>query len=554
MTKSWGGYNKIRMKKFIILSFLLTFCLYSEYYVEKNSRYLYHAYYRKVSQQDPGTIHIFIKNPLKTPISINKLYFNGIEIKDMPDDNILWYQITPEEATETEIMNLKIKQRRQTNKLIKINIELTNGDEISTIIEPKIEPLSITFIGFSKEKDKVYIYLENQGEEEIKIAKLEIDGKEKTKECFIPERTILPNSKALIIYQPEAEEELKQGKYITIKIKTDKQEAVAQTRIYSYFPIGSFGKDTRIDYYFEQEHFEIHYPKKEEEFEKIRQEKEFKVIHLFDDPGCVDGTKNQIIGTSAKEIIRRNKILYKYDKIHPTIIYGCEHQKPYNYFIYGELTDIFSVDPYEIIYYHNPPEKNAYYVKIAKKASQPRLLWTIPEAFTYRGTRHPTGQEERIIVWSEIGEGSKGIWYYVYEQKIGYPANKELEEEIKKINWELQKLKDYIVISEPFVLGKIEIEKVSPYTLVCGDKGIIVILVNNDHESKFNQQPYFTYTEKENVKIDIKIPNWLKVKSVKEIKYPEERKIDYIKEEDKITIKIEKLEITAQFLIETERK
>jgi hypothetical protein len=61
-------------------------------------------------------------------------------------------------------------------------------------------------------------------------------------------------------------------------------------------------------------------------------------------------------------------------------------------------------------------------------------------------------EEERIIVYSEIGEGSKGIWYFVYNKDYGYPANKPLEEEIKKINWELQKLKEYIAISEPVKL------------------------------------------------------------------------------------------------------
>ncbi len=217
--------------------------------------------------------------------------------------------------------------------------------------------------------------------------------------------------------------------------------------------------------------------------------------------------------------------------------------------------DIFVVDPYEITCYHNTPEKNAHYTKLAKLACQPKILWTIPEAFTHRGTRFQTPEEERIIVWSEIGEGSKGIWYFVYNKKTGYPANKELEEEIKKINWELQKLKDYIVISEPFKLAKVDKGKITPYTLLCGDKGIILILINNEHKSYFGKPPYFQYKPKENIKVEIKIPEWIRVRRIKEIKYPEiKEEKNYRMNENKLTLLIKKLQITKQYIIETERK
>ncbi|MCM8802279.1 MAG: hypothetical protein NC827_03095 [Candidatus Omnitrophica bacterium] len=473
---------------------------------------------------------------------------------DMPNDIAIWYQQIPPVAEKGEIIDLMIKLRRKTKKLIHIESQLNNGEIISTVIQPKSPTLKFNFIGFSKEKDRVYIYLENTGEEELKIEKIYCNIEDITKNCYIPQPIILPNSKTLIIYSPEAP--FQAGKYLVFKVTTDK-EVIAQsyTRVYSHFPIEAFGKDKRAELYFDSETFEIHYPKNKDQLQKLKEEPIFKAIHLLDDPACLDGYSYSLIGTHAKEIIKRAREIYEIDKIHPTIIYACEHTKPYCYFIYGEITDIFSVDPYEIIYYHNMPEKNAYYVSLAKKASQPRLLWTIPEAFTYRGTRFPTAEEERIIVWSEIGEGSKGIWYYVYNQKIGYPANKTLEEEIKKINWELQRLRDYIVISEPFSLAKADKEKVSCYSLLCGDKGIVLILVNNDHKSFFEEgKDPFIYNQKENFEVKVSIPYWLKIKGIKEIKYQEEKEIEYEIGIREIIIPIDKLEITRQFLILTERK
>ena len=68
-----------------------------------------------------------------------------------------------------------------------------------------------------------------------------------------------------------------------------------------------------------------------------------------------------------------------------------------------------------LAYHLNPALTDAELVGIAKIAAEPRLLWTVPEAFAsdlYEVQRFPPPEEERIIVYSEIGEGSKGIWYY----------------------------------------------------------------------------------------------------------------------------------------------
>lgn len=182
-------------------------------------------------------------------------------------------------------------------------------------------------------------------------------------------------------------------------------------------------------------------------------------------------------------------------------------------------------------------------------------MWTIPEAFTYRGTRFPTPEEERIIVWSEIGEGSKGIWYYVSSPKAGYPASPPLEVEIGRINRELQALKEYIVISEPVSLVQGDTEKVTAYTLLCGDKGILLIMMNNDHKSYFEEgKEPFEYTSKRNLETIVKIPDWLKVTGVIEIKYPEEKQVKYSQEKNTLIIPIDRLDITKQFLITTERE
>ena len=507
--------------------------------------------FKKLDKIDRGTISIYLKNETQNSLKIEELYFNDVKTDKIPSDLILWYQLTPPEIEPEKYGELKIKLRWETKKPVKINFKDNYNKTYEIKINPISEKLLFSGIYFDNNYKTVYIYIENQSEEKEKIKEIEINGENKTEKAYIPEKEMEKGEKKIIIVEGE---EFKVGDYIFIKLKTEKgKEIYSLQRVYTNFILEGYGGDTRIEMNFNKDRFDFHYDDKK--LEKFKEYPSYMACHIFDDPACVDGIKLQLLGTSADEIIKKIEKFYKYDKIHPTFLYGCEHRKPENYFIYSGLVDIFVVDPYEIIYYHNPPEKNAYYTHLAKISCQPKILWTIPEAFTYRGTRFPTPEEERIIVYSEIGEGSKGIWYFVYNKDYGYPANKPLEEEIKKINWELQKLKEYIAISEPVKLTEKNIEKTTTYTLLCGDRGIILILINNDHESYFeeNREP-FKYQEKTDEEIEIKIPTWLKINKVKEIEYPEEKEAEYRIKGDKLKINIETLKITKQYLIETERK
>jgi len=469
----------------------------------------------------------------------------------MPNDFCIWYQSTPPVIGPEEFADLKIKQRWDTNKLTRIGFTDTEGGRYETVIESKPPDLRLTGAYFDDRLEHLYLYIHNPSDILHTIRKVSLNGKDITPISYIPKKAIQPEEKIPVIIG--LEEKASFGEYLYLEVETDKEKIQQLIRAYSLFVIQGYGGDNREEIYFNKERFDFHY--REKEIEKFKDLPHYKACHIYDDPACRDGMKRQLLGSSAKEIIVGTEKFYQYDKTHPTFLYGCEHIKPENYFIYAETVDVFVVDPYEIIFYHNPPEKDAYFASLGKIACQPRILWTIPEAFTYRGTRFPTPEEERIIVFAEIGEGSKGIWYYVYSQKTGYPANIPLEEEIKRINWELQKLKGYLVISEPFGLARAETEKVTPYTLLCGDKGIALILVNNDHKSYFEEgKEPFEYNPKKDFYVEVEIPEWLEIKEMKEIRYPEEKQVKYKKEGNKLVIPIDRLDITRQFLINTERK
>lgn len=156
------------------------------------------------------------------------------------------------------------------------------------------------------------------------------------------------------------------------------------------------------------------------------------------------------------------------------------------------------------------------YVKIAKKACSPKPVVAIPEAFRYISSkfpkgckRYPTPEEERLIVYSEIAGGAKGLWYFISSGNDGYKNNPELESEIKKINKEIQNLKEYLAIGEPMDIAKTDSQSVKADAIFCGDKGIVIILRNGDYKTLWNKEKNKWETKIENpgkIKIMVKLP------------------------------------------------
>ncbi|MDP3979973.1 MAG: hypothetical protein Q8Q33_01015, partial [Chlamydiota bacterium] len=180
------------------------------------------------------------------------------------------------------------------------------------------------------------------------------------------------------------------------------------------------------------------------------------------------------------------------------------YDKPLAYFVYGEITDAFLVDPYEVVFHNKTPKDNAYFTQLGKLACEPRPLYTTPAAFyqeTQRGAnRYLKSDELMDTVFYEIGAGSKGIIYFnkIFSGGKGYHAMPGLENAIGKLNLILQTLKDYISNSEPMPLSK-HVPNLDVSTLLCADKGILILVRKLNHD------------EPKNNSLEIEIPEWMKL-------------------------------------------
>ena len=156
--------------------------------------------------------------------------------------------------------------------------------------------------------------------------------------------------------------------------------------------------------------------------------------------------------------------------------------------------------------------------------------------------RYPTPEEVRLMCYYSISRGAKGIFYR------DRPQSPQLRNAIRNINEELQILKPYLRIGEPVTLAESSQPRVEANTILAGDKGIILILINHDNTG-FDEP--FTYTPKSNFTVTIHIPDGLDIKEIYDVGN-NLKKLEYKVQGKEIIIPIKRLDLTKQIILTTD--
>ncbi len=516
------------------------------------------AYYRKASDIDPGTIHCFLENRSNASVEVIDVLLDGQSLRNAQGDSIYWYHIAPNPVPPSTPADIMIKLVSALSKPVKVEVITDKSPfPVARLVEPEPLKLQLSYVAFSDDYRKAYVYARNDTDVSLRISRVKAFPVTISEINFVAGPLILPSQKACLVVR--FSEQVKSGQYILFQLSTDQGiQATHLVKAYTYFPIQAFGEDHRGPLSFDAVNLDMHYPATEADFEKTKKEPWFRAYHLIDDPACRDAAPGKKLGSTALEVIRRKHVCWQKDPVHPTIIYICQFERPLNYFVYGELTDLIAIDPYPIVLDHESPFRNAHWVSLAKKACEPRPLYTIPEAFHILGneySRYPTPEELRLTVYLQIAYGSKGIWYYTKDAGAGgYEANPLLEAEIGKVNAELRKLRPYLKIAEPMRLGEVDSGKVAIHTLLAGDKGMVVILINNQCVSlpfafEFENEQPFTFEPQKNINVQLTLPPALDVGSILAIDGDKEHSVPFAKRDDIVTFSLPHLSITKQLLI-----
>lgn len=517
-----------------------------------------YAYLRRVSEFDSGTVHLFMRNNGTTPVLITSVSLNDtiLLVSDLsecliekpPDDvlaarRVLWYQVLPNPIPPGKVSDVMVKLSWPTRNPIKLGIETDRGEWLYRVIPPMEEPLRITFIGFSKGFDRVYVYLHNLGEEKVYVSRIFLDGEEVTRLCSIPSSEVLPGEKLCITIN--LEKPSSQGEYVVINVTTANYtvegpiKAEAITRVFSHFPICFENGETDPSLYMNTESYFLPYPTGESKSFKVEKSGE-KVYHISDCP--MHAHENLI--AAGRYILSRADVCRAFDARHPVHAGICRHDMLRGYAIFGETADVTLINPNVSFDYSTKT-----LARLAKEFFGPRPLQTMvllsknPPYFEYR---YPTPEEVRLMVYYTVSAGSKGIFYR------GRPPTEELKNVVRTLNGELQILKRFLKIGEPVSMAETDIQDVEANTILSGDRAVVLILINNDFQGYLTKgSASFTYTPKKTFKVTVNVPEGMEIRDVYEVG-GEFKRIQYQKEGENVIISVDMLDLTRQFVLTTQ--
>jgi hypothetical protein len=260
----------------------------------------------------------------------------------------------------------------------------------------------------------------------------------------------------------------------------------------------------------------------------------------WDEPDCHDWSWGKELpamdrlGVLAEQIVLPIiRVQRKNDPTTPTLILADGTFKPLNWYVYGQLADVYATDPY-VTLGGDQVEYARRVLEVARDASTPRpliaVLWANGFEFdkehqngpvTREGDtkfRAPSPEEERMMVFYSVGAGCRGVGYFcdfpenedMIKKSDGrwlhLSMNKPLYEEVGRINRDLAALAPYLSIGcpVPSIEGD---EKVYVGELMCGPDSVVVVVVNRDHYIAYNTRGEFAFhNTPRDVKVDIPLP------------------------------------------------
>lgn len=520
-----------------------------------------YGYFRKVSANDAGSIHLGIASGEQEYIVIKTLYVNGQKVllasapaindpntgkkrewsyfpPNANPSDVLWYYFTEPIVRPGRATELIIKFAKTPVKPVEVKIEDEVGQVLTTVVNPKPILLSVSFIGFSDDFSKVYIYLHNKGDTDFYINSVNLHSE-----------NINESVKGSL--------KLQSGRKVCIPLKLPR--VVYKGKLF-YVTVGTkeglrFGASVRA----------------------------FNNFPILSQSGPLDGVEFDDDGLDFKEIVSHYGLVHdQFDIVGTRIItnlrdskylkptqmsYYCCNQGLIKYGApyFGELCDAYLLhtQPSEVDYLGRYNEKNFHYTqaktRYIKECIEPNRLFAICE------TSHAYGhfykemfpEEIRLRAYYNISRGAKGLfWRLGYLGKYAEYSRKLIIQEVARINQELKLLRPLLKIGDNVDdMAETTEPLVEASTILCGDIGIVLMLFNHDRSfawpeyEMINKKRFFIVPNMDPFVVTVRLPEKVTVKDLYEIggKW---QKPKYTVKDGELSFMVNGLDTIRQFVID----
>lgn len=440
------------------------------------------------------------------------------------DGNLQWRRALPDPVPPDGIADVTVSLWGIV-KDVPIRITARDGQTLELQAKETPEKLRLSQITFDPaDPNKIYVYCENKSDKDVAIDRLLVNAEKAEISRSIPVgNKIEAGKKGCFIVRPK--QKMVWGQYAGVGIvgKTG-EKVMAVVRVINYFPVGSWDGDTRPEMFFDSADLRKPMPGGNTA-PPINAPLGVPLDGAFGRPfkAYYDNGNPFRVGASwednARKIIRTMSALNDQDASTPFYTgFGLPITEAYAFF--GGLPDLVFLNPYTILFRAAGPEESGRLIRHARTWVDPRPIISVPEAFDdpAKVGRDLTPDEVSFAMWNEVAEGAKGVRYYQrrrYPSGRGYADMPGVEARIARDALSLQLLKPFLRVGDTFDLAASNKDKVVCKSVLCGEKGVVVIALNRDFTGKMETPSQWRSAA--DIGVTVTIPNGQHVGQVLEV-------------------------------------
>ena len=534
-----------------------------------------------------GSIHLILRNVSETTGNLRLSHYDSSPLEEvimtpLQSGQIIWNTVQPESVVPGEWVECIIRLRSIPLHPVTLTFD-TGNDPFKITVDFEASPYRFESVSFSPNIDRIFLYIRDLRGNEVPAGKFFLNDKE------IPEAqwAVGPKFSGVSLVEVPLESPLEYGHYQLLEVRMPDGEILAQPiRAWdNHFCIGLFGpakpddvKDARqhgFDTYFTWagnetlDEFGMNYIAQNFDSGKTRTKKTSGMLMYYniDEPDAHDWKPGKELpymdrlGVNAEmKVIPQIKALRAARPTVPDLLLVNNTYKPLNWYVYGQIPDVYSTDPY-VPFSGDQLERVPSSLTVARDACAPAplvaVLWGTHIEGAKFSKRMASPKEERMMVFYALGCGVKGIGYFAdigaktnEGQFHALSDNEALWEEVGAINRDVRALAPFLSRGCLLPVSSSN-DRVWVRTLMCGRDRLLVIAVNKDHYIGYNTNNNFAWHNvTKNVEITLPIPERFDNCSVSELRDGVLKPFETLPQREVVTLEIDKLDTARAFILQ----
>lgn len=470
------------------------------------------------SQFDAGEIRLFLKNIDDKPVSISqfKLFRLILDVKDeksykedSAEINYLCSKLSPPVLMSGQNGELLVKLLKTppNNSKLKCIIYSKTGRISEALISIQNTPVWISYVGFSEDLGKVYVYAQNNTKKFLNIRLLEVAGVNVGDNYQSINDNLPQGDTGCLMFKMSRRPFL--GEYVHVVISAESNERKFKTQ-----------RIVKASNNF------ILLPEGGSPNPKLGLNSKSPFVQIMSCPAHAYGTHKE----AARKFVDDYYSIFSQNPHTLLQMWICRSGMPQTWYKFGALPDVAVMNPVLLAQQEYESETKAserfcpffWLAATAKKAVSPnRYLACIPvnpgDSSIFLRTNH-SSEEIKFLVYCAIAAGAKGVLYR------GTPSSDRLSHDaFVRLNRELQQLKPLLIIGEPVSWASTKDNNFVASSFLCGNEAILIIVF--DHRYFGKQQNNKLYTPVfgkavRPVKIVVKVPGGFSISELKSMYAP----------------------------------